>query len=208
MKNVWLLTSCWLHCTRTLQSWSSTSAHTHLSHVVGGTCECPWGSPGFRPACVGPSQWACWRSGCSWTASPSSTACPYARSGQRGEAAGCQSKPAENSRISLLATLNTGLVLIQRENNKFMRIKVTAEYHKNTPYLSVRTIKVAKFNSLHAGVGPVQAFGLVVNGEPIGPRQIRWDDDNATGGVHSRTLDLWVGTPVGPVHETTNKRND
>lgn len=71
----------------------SMDAHTDLSRGVGGTCECPWGSPGSLLACVVPSLWACRHSGCSWTASLSSTVCPCAQSGRRGEAAGCQSKP-------------------------------------------------------------------------------------------------------------------
>lgn len=70
-------------------------------------------------------------------------------------------------------------------------------------YLSIRTIKVAVFNCLHAGICPVQALGFVVNGESVGPRQVGGDDDDPAGGIHSSTLDLWVGTPVGPIHETT-----
>lgn len=68
-------------------------SHTHLSRGVGGTCVCPWGSPGFRPVCVVPGRWVCQHSGCSWTASLSSTACLHTGSGQRGAATGCLSTP-------------------------------------------------------------------------------------------------------------------
>lgn len=104
--------------------------------------------------------------------------------------------------ISLFS--KTFKALIFSQNFKYFK-ELWEPFIKNGLYLSVRTIKVAIFNSLHASVGPVQAFGLVVNGEPVGPRQVGGDDDNATGGVHSCTLDLWVGTPVGPVHETTER---
>lgn len=73
--------------------WQTSWLTTDLFHAVGGTCECPWGSPGFLSVFVDPNLSVYWRSGCSLTASLSSTVYPHVQSGQRGGAAGCQSEP-------------------------------------------------------------------------------------------------------------------
>lgn len=181
-----------------------THIHTHLFRDVSGTCEYPWGSPGFRQACAVPSRWACSHSGCSWTASQSSTACLHGQWGQRGEAADCQSEPAWDAcgRLVVIQTKpGSGFVTFSLDFGANQNLQ-----YRNLPYLSVRSIKVSILNSFHASIGPIQAFGLIVNGKPIGPRQVGRDDDHATWRVHPGTLNLWVGAPVSPVHETMEKR--
>lgn len=73
--------------------WQASWFTTDLFHAVGGTCECPWGSPGFLSGSVDPNLSVYWRSGCSLTASLSSTVYPRVQSGQRGGVTGCQSEP-------------------------------------------------------------------------------------------------------------------
>ena len=39
-------------------------------------------------------------------------------------------------------------------------------------YLSVGAVEVPELDDLSAGVGPVEALGLVVDGQAVGPRQV------------------------------------
>jgi len=73
--------------------------------------------------------------------------------------------------------------------------------NKRRAYLSVRAVKVPVLDDLDPRVGPVEALGLVVDGQAIGPRQVGRNDDRTVGRIHPRSLDLWVGAPVGPIHQ-------
>ena len=101
------------------------------------------------------------------------------------------------------------LVIVSYSIDSFYRIRrhhsdVIIEHLDNPTngtYLSVGAVEVPKLDDLGAGVGPVEALRLVVDGEAVGPRQVGRDDHQAVRRVHPRPLDLGVGAPVGPVHE-------
>ena len=65
-------------------------------------------------------------------------------------------------------------------------------------FVSARPIIGAKLNEVHAGIGKVESFGGVVDGQGVGPEQVLGHQGNATAAVQARALDARVLTPVGP----------
>ena len=57
------------------------------------------------------------------------------------------------------------------------------------------------------GVGPVQLLLLQVNGQPVGPVNVRVHDDLPGAAIHPCALDPRCLSPVCPVHVPNEDRN-
>lgn len=73
---------------------------------------------------------------------------------------------------------------------------------------AVAAVQPAAVNVLQLPVGPVNALGIVVDRQPVRPRDFGRDEDLACVGrpVHSRPFDLGGLAPVGPVNVTVNSK--
>lgn len=68
--------------------------------------------------------------------------------------------------------------------------------------LAVAPVQVCSLDDVVLGVHPVHASAGVVNGEAVGPEQVRVCDDAAVGAVHVGVLDARRVAPVRPVDLT------
>lgn len=65
--------------------------------------------------------------------------------------------------------------------------------------LAVASVQVGPLDDVVLGVHPIHAVARVVDGEAVGPEQVRVRDDAPVGAVHVGVLDARRVAPVGPV---------
>lgn len=63
-----------------------------------------------------------------------------------------------------------------------------------------RAVQVGAVDEAELGVSPVQLLLLQVDGQPVGPVDVRVHNDLPGAAVHARPLDAGCLTPVCPVH--------
>lgn len=68
--------------------------------------------------------------------------------------------------------------------------------------LAVASVQVGPLDDMMLGVHPVHAAAGVVDGEAVGPEQVRVCDDAPVGAVHVGVLDARRVAPVCPVYLT------
>lgn len=65
--------------------------------------------------------------------------------------------------------------------------------------LPVASVQVGPLNDMVLGIHPVHAAAGVVDGQAVGPEQVRVCDDPPVRAVHVGVLDARCVTPVSPV---------
>lgn len=88
------------------------------------------------------------------------------------------------------------------EKGKGKRKKSMREFTLAYDSLAVSSIQVSSLNDMVLGIHPVDAVASIINGETVGPEQMRICNDPSIGPIHVGILNAWSISPVRPIDLT------